>query len=86
MLFDRPCWRRMEIDWPHDRMNVYILDDGRRAGVPGIRRECGAGYLTRTDNAHAKAGNINAALKKHQWTITSRSSIATTSRPVPSCS
>ncbi len=52
------------IDWPRDRMNVFILDDGRRPEFREFAEECGAGYLTRTDNAHAKAGNINAALKK----------------------
>ena len=54
----------MEMDWPHDRVNLFILDDGRREEFRRFAEECGAGYLTRTDNAHAKAGNINAALKK----------------------
>ncbi|MFL6450089.1 MAG: UDP-forming cellulose synthase catalytic subunit [Bryobacteraceae bacterium] len=53
----------MGIDWPTDRINVYILDDGRRAEFQQFAGECGAGYLTRFDNKHAKAGNINAALK-----------------------
>ena len=52
------------IDWPSDRMNVYILDDGRRPEFKRFAEECGAGYLVRSDNKHAKAGNINAALKK----------------------
>lgn len=51
------------IDWPSDRMKVYILDDGRRPEFQKFAEECGAGYLTRFDNKHAKAGNINAALK-----------------------
>lgn len=54
----------MGIDWPQDRINVYILDDGRRQEFKEFAEECGAGYLTRFDNAHAKAGNINSALKK----------------------
>src|SRR3954447_4257934 len=53
----------MGIDWPTDRMHVYILDDGRRTEFRNFAEECGAGYLTRFDNKHAKAGNINAALK-----------------------
>ncbi|HEY3935972.1 MAG TPA: UDP-forming cellulose synthase catalytic subunit, partial [Bryobacteraceae bacterium] len=52
------------IDWPHDRLNVYLLDDGRRPQFQEFAAECGVGYLTRFDNAHAKAGNINSALKK----------------------
>lgn len=29
-----------------------------------MARQVGCGYLTRTDNLHAKAGNMNAALRK----------------------
>lgn len=54
----------MEIDYPRDKMKVYILDDGRREEFRRFAEECGSGYLTRTDNKHAKAGNINAAMKK----------------------
>ncbi len=53
----------MSIDWPHDKLNVYILDDGRREEFQEFAAECGSGYLTRFDNFHAKAGNINSALK-----------------------
>lgn len=53
----------MGIDWPEDRLHVYILDDGRRPEFQEFAAEAGAGYLTRFDNAHAKAGNINSALK-----------------------
>ncbi|MGB6105428.1 MAG: UDP-forming cellulose synthase catalytic subunit [Pusillimonas sp.] len=49
-------------DWPADRLNIYVLDDGRRAGFRAFCEEVGVGYLTRPDNKHAKAGNINAAL------------------------
>ena len=54
----------LAMDWPSDKINVYVLDDGRR---PEFREFCealGVGYMTRPDNSHAKAGNINAALKR----------------------
>ena len=54
----------MGIDWPPEKMKVYILDDGRREEFREFAEECGCGYLTRTDNKGAKAGNINAAMKK----------------------
>lgn len=54
----------LTMDYPKDKLRVYILDDGRRANFAGFAKECGATYITRFDNAHAKAGNINAALKK----------------------
>jgi cellulose synthase (UDP-forming) len=52
----------VSLDYPH--FKVWILDDGRR---PWLREYCdtkGVGYLTRSDNTHAKAGNINHALTK----------------------
>jgi cellulose synthase (UDP-forming) len=41
---------------------VWVLDDGRRPWLKELCRAKGAGYLTRPDNRHAKAGNINHAL------------------------
>lgn len=45
----------------HPRARVWVLDDGRRAAIRMLCERLGAHYLTRSDNAHAKAGNINAA-------------------------
>ncbi|MGG5889720.1 UDP-forming cellulose synthase catalytic subunit [Falsiroseomonas sp. HC035] len=53
----------MNIDWPRDRMNVYILDDGRRPAFRDFAEQVGCGYIIRPDNKGAKAGNINHALK-----------------------
>jgi glycosyl transferase family 2/PilZ domain-containing protein len=47
--------------YPH---TTYVLDDGRRPEVEALARRWGASYLTREGNAHAKAGNINAALPR----------------------
>ena len=41
---------------------VWVLDDGRRDWLKSLAAELGCNYLTRPDNAHAKAGNINHAL------------------------
>jgi cellulose synthase (UDP-forming) len=54
----------MAMDWPPDRFRVYILDDGRREEFRVFADEVGCGYITRTDNFHAKAGNLNAAMTK----------------------
>jgi cellulose synthase (UDP-forming) len=54
----------MNIDWPADKLNVYILDDGKRDEFRQFAEEAGIGYMTRDDNAHAKAGNINRALTR----------------------
>jgi hypothetical protein len=49
------------LDYPH---TTYVLDDGRRAEVSSLARAWEANYLTRPDNSHAKAGNINHALTR----------------------
>jgi cellulose synthase (UDP-forming) len=47
--------------YPH---TTYLLDDGRRDDMRALAELTGARYLTRPDNSHAKAGNINAALPR----------------------
>src|SRR5437764_1590251 len=50
-----------EMRLPH---RTWVLDDGRRSEVRQMCEELGVGYLTRSSNEHAKAGNINAALAR----------------------
>lgn len=54
----------MDLDYPVDRYRVFILDDGKRAEFRAFAKEAGCGYITRDNNLHAKAGNLNAAMKK----------------------
>ncbi len=55
----------LSIDWPADKFHVYILDDGRRPEFRAFSEEAGCVYaVIRPDNKHAKAGNINHALKQ----------------------
>jgi cellulose synthase (UDP-forming) len=53
----------LNMDWPADKLHIYILDDGGRKEFEQFAFEAGIGYRTRPDNQFAKAGNINAALK-----------------------
>ena len=46
----------------YQRKTVYLLDDTRRDTVAQLAEELGCKYLTRSNNDHAKAGNINHAL------------------------
>jgi cellulose synthase (UDP-forming) len=50
----------LAIDYPFK--TVYVLDDGRRPEIEVMARTLGASYVTRPDNHHAKAGNVNHAL------------------------
>jgi cellulose synthase (UDP-forming) len=52
------------LDWPADKLRVYVLDDGRRETFRQFCEQAGVDYLTRPDNKHAKAGNLNAALAR----------------------
>jgi cellulose synthase (UDP-forming) len=53
----------LALDWPADKLNVYLLDDGRRPQFRAFAEQAGVHYLTRADNRHAKAGNLNNALQ-----------------------
>ena len=61
------------IDYPADKKTVYVLDDGRaehlrdrREQLQQVCEDLGCVMLTRENNDHAKAGNINTALHKTQ--------------------
>ncbi len=49
-----------KIRYPH---NTWILDDGNRSEIKKLANELGCKYLAREENTHAKAGNLNNALK-----------------------
>ncbi|MGD1807603.1 glycosyltransferase [Dapis sp. BLCC M126] len=50
------------IDYPNKK--VYLLDDTKRPAVKKLAEKLGCEYLTRDNNAYAKAGNLNHALSK----------------------
>lgn len=52
------------MDWPRNKLHIYLLDDGRRDEFRAFAAEVGVGYIIRPDNKHAKAGNLNHALSK----------------------
>ena len=54
----------LALDWPQEKLNIYILDDGRRGDFKEFAKNVGVNYLAREGNLHAKAGNLNAALEK----------------------
>jgi cellulose synthase (UDP-forming) len=61
----------LAIDYPTDKKRVYVLDDGRAEKYKARREqlqkmcdEIGCTMLTRDNNDHAKAGNINTAFQR----------------------
>ncbi len=43
---------------------IYLLDDTRRPEIKALAESLGCEYMTRPDNRHAKAGNLNHAIPK----------------------
>lgn len=55
----RTAMAAQAMDYPHE---TWILDDGNREAMRSMAQSLGLRYLARTDNVHAKAGNLNHAL------------------------
>lgn len=51
--------RALAMRYPH---RTYVCDDGRRAEIRALAAELGCEYITRAQNHHYKAGNLNNAL------------------------
>ena len=59
-IIERTIIGALAMDYPNFR--VWMLDDGRRDWVKALCTGLGCRYVTRPDNRHAKAGNINNGL------------------------
>jgi len=59
-ILERTIVGAMAMRYPH--LRVWVLDDGRREWLAELCERLGCGYITRAENKHAKAGNINHAL------------------------
>ncbi len=46
----------------YEPKTIYLLDDTRRSEIANLAQELGCEYLTRPNNDHAKAGNVNHAI------------------------
>jgi cellulose synthase (UDP-forming) len=55
----------VNMDYPDpQKVHIYVCDDGRREEVEELAKDLGVGYFKRDNNAGAKAGNLNNALKQ----------------------
>ena len=50
----------LAIEIPHE---TWVLDDGNRPEIRELAEDLGANYLAREENTHAKAGNLNNAIR-----------------------
>ncbi len=60
-ILERTIVGAQAMDYPNFR--VLMLDDSRRDWLKALCARLGCQYVSRPDNRHAKAGNINHALK-----------------------
>lgn len=59
-ILERTIIGALGLDYP--RYRLWVCDDGRRDWLKQLCEQHSCGYITRPDNRHAKAGNINNAL------------------------
>ncbi|SCB62110.1 cellulose synthase (UDP-forming) [Rhizobium aethiopicum] len=62
-VLERTIIGARSLDYPADKLNVYVLDDQRRDWLNAYCEEKNVIHVTRGDNSHAKAGNMNNGLK-----------------------
>ena len=62
-LLEKTMAACINLHYPQNRFKIHICDDGRRQKLKELCDKYDINYITRNDNAGAKAGNINNALK-----------------------
>lgn len=50
------------MNYPKDKLHIYICDDGNRPEIKELADQYGVGYIGLKDNHEAKSGNLNHAL------------------------
>jgi cellulose synthase (UDP-forming) len=61
-VLERTIVGALALDYPREKLKVYVLDDKRRDWLREYCESKGAIHVTRPDNSHAKAGNMNNGL------------------------
>jgi cellulose synthase (UDP-forming) len=61
-VLERTIVGALALDYPKDKLKIYVLDDKRRDWLRDYCEQKGVVHVTRPDNSHAKAGNMNHGL------------------------
>src|SRR5947207_14529579 len=51
----------LSVDYPPEKLKIYVLDDGRREEFREFAEAVGVGYITRDNNIRANAGSVSRA-------------------------
>ena len=54
-----------QLDYPAEKLNIYVCDDGSRAAIKAVCDDYNAHWITREEHLDAKAGNLNHCYKNH---------------------
>lgn len=65
-IIERAIIAARDLQGPHQ---TWLLDDGNQPALAAMAKRLGVEYLARSEHNDAKAGNINAALKRTQGDI-----------------
>lgn len=61
-LLEKTILASTQIEYPKDKLKIYVLDDGKNKKLENLCKEYKVNYIARENNQFAKAGNINNAL------------------------
>ena len=65
-VLERTIVGALALEYPREKLRIYVLDDKRRDWLREFCERKGVTHVTRADNLHAKAGNLNNGLKASQ--------------------
>ncbi|QEL13572.1 glycosyltransferase family 2 protein [Limnoglobus roseus] len=63
-ILERTIRAALALDYPRDRLKIWLLDDGKRPWLKELCDKYGVGCVVRPTNEHGKAGNLNYALPR----------------------
>lgn len=63
-LVERTLRGCLGMEYPAERVHVFLCDDAARAEMRALAESLGVRYLSRAERTDAKAGNLNAALRQ----------------------
>jgi cellulose synthase (UDP-forming) len=65
-VLERTIVGALALDYPSEKLRIYVLDDNRRDWLREFCECKGVTHVSRADNLHAKAGNLNNGLRVSQ--------------------
>ncbi len=68
-LLEKTIAACINLEYPKDKLKIYVCDDGRRNSLKNICKEYNVNYITREDNEGAKATLLEKIMKERKLVI-----------------